>query len=165
VSGATRIDDRRWEQIRRIRERRQRLAAARAAQAAADWRQRVGEAMKQEAAVRVQAEARQQHAASRPTASGVSAADWRDRHQWLGELQRRLDDGRRLALLAHAEAMHAQAAARVAQTSARRAAQAHDRAQQAIERAQAAMHARAEATEEQQAEELAPQRWWRALER
>ena len=165
VKGAVTMDERRWEQIRRIRERRQQLAAARAAQAAANGRQQLGEAMKQDAAVRGQAEARQRHAAVRPTSGGVSAADWRDRQQWSGELLRRLDDGRRLALLAHAEALQAQSAARVAQAGARRAAQAHDRARLAIERAQAAVRARAEAREEEQAEELAPQRWWHAIER
>jgi hypothetical protein len=159
------MDDHRWERIRRIREHRQQLAAARAAQAAAGWRQRREEALKQDAAVQRQAEARQRHAGERPTASGVCAGEWHDRHRWSAELGRRLDDGRRLALLAHAEAMQAQRAARAAQAGARHAAQAHERAQEAIERLQAAARLRAEATEEQQAEDLAPQRWWHLRDR
>ena len=157
------LDDKRWQQIRQIRERRQRLAAARASQAAAAWRTRQGEAMRQDAEVQQQAAARQRHSAARrqPLGAALSAADWRDGHDWGGELQRRIDDSRRLALLAHAEAMQAQMFARGAQAGARRAAQEHDRAQQAIERAQARAVAAAEHAEEQQIEDLAPLRWWR----
>lgn len=157
-------DDKRWQQIRRIRERRQKLAAARAAQAASDWRMRQGEAQRQDAEVRQQTEARRRHGAARPVAgSSLSAADWRDGHAWSGALQRRIDDSRRLALLAHAEAMQAQITARAAQAGARRAAQDHDRAQQAIERAQSLAAAAAEQAEEQQIEDLAPPRWWRQI--
>jgi len=155
------LDNKRWQQIRQIRERRQKLAAARASQAAADWRTRQGEAQRQDDDVRAQAEARRRYGAARHATGSVSAADWRDSHQWSGELQRRIDDGRRLALLAHAEAMQAQITARAAQAGARRAAQDHDRAQQAIERAQARAAAAAELAEEQQIEDLAPPRWWR----
>ena len=42
------LDNKRWQQIRQIRERRQKLAAARASQAAADWRTRQGEAQRQD---------------------------------------------------------------------------------------------------------------------
>lgn len=160
------MDDPRWEQIRRIRERRQRLAAARATQAAADWRTRQGEAWRQDAEARRQADARRLHGAAWREAgpaglAGRSAADWRDGHDWAGALQRRVDDSRRLALLAHAEAAQAQVGARQAQAGARRAAQAHDRAEQAIERARARAQAAAQQAEEQQIEDLAPPRWWR----
>jgi hypothetical protein len=158
------LDDKRWQQIRQIRERRQRLAVARATQAAADWRTRQGEAQRQDAEVRQQADARLRHSAAQRQTRGatLSAADWRDGHAWSGELQRRIDDGRRLALLAHAEAMQAQMFARGAQAGARRAAQDHDRAQQMIERAQARAAAAAQQAEEQQLEDLAPMRWWRS---
>ncbi|HEX5687934.1 MAG TPA: hypothetical protein VFY73_28285 [Ideonella sp.] len=158
------LDDKRWQQIRQIRERRQRLAVARATQAAADWRTRQGEAQRQDAEVRQQADARLRHSAAQRQTRGatLSAADWRDGHAWSGELQRRIDDGRRLALLAHAEAMQAQMFARGAQAGARRAAQDHDRAQQMIERAQARAAAAAQQAEEQQLEDLAPLRWWRS---
>jgi hypothetical protein len=153
------IDSRRWEQIRQIRERRQRLAAARAAQAAADWQQLQHLAQQQDAAVREQADARRRHGRARVV--GASAADWRESYQWSGELQRRIDDGGRLALLSHAEAMQAQLSARAAQTGARRAAHERDRAQQAIERAEARAEAAAQQSEERLLEDLALQRWWR----
>jgi len=157
------MDDPRWEQIRLIRERRQRLAAARATQAAADWRTRQGEAWRQDAETRQQADARRQHGTAWREAgpTGRSAADWRDGHDWAGALQRRVDDSRRLALLAHAEAAQAQVGARQAQAGARRAAQAHDRAEQAIEHGRARAQAAAQQAEEQQIEDLAPPRWWR----
>jgi hypothetical protein len=158
-------DDHRWAQIKALRERRQRLAAARATQAASEWGARQAAAQRQDAETAQQADVRQRHsqAQRQQRGAGVSAADWRQGDAWAGALQRRIDDSRRLALLAHAEAMQAQRAARTAQAGARRAAQDRDRAQQAIERAQASAQARATRAEEEQIEDLAPLRWWRGV--
>lgn len=165
MSGMNAREERRWQQIRRIRQRRRQLAAARASQTAAEWRHRQGEALRQETEVQQRAQARLRHAATRrQQAGGFSAAEGREGQAWSGELQRRIDDGRRLALLAHAEARQAQITARTAQAGARRAAQDHDRAQQAIDRARARAEAAAEHAEEQQIEDLAPLRWWQRFE-
>ena len=50
MSAMNAREERRWQQIRQIRQRRQQLAAARASQAAAEWRHRQGEALRKEAA-------------------------------------------------------------------------------------------------------------------